>query len=48
VSRRCAACEGVGRATSVPRPGAHSSCRSTAETEPGRGAAVLCFAGLSG
>jgi hypothetical protein len=52
VSRRCGACEGVGaavgRATSVPRPGAHSSCRATTQAEPGvrpgRGAAVLCCA----
>jgi hypothetical protein len=44
VSRRCGACEGVGRATSVPWPGAHSSCRDTTQAEPGRGAAVrvLC------
>jgi hypothetical protein len=38
-------CEGVGRATSVPWPGAHSSsCRATTQAEPGRGAAaaVLC------
>jgi hypothetical protein len=42
VSRRCGACEGVGRATSVPWPGARSSCRATTQAEPGRGAAVLC------
>jgi hypothetical protein len=44
VSRRCGACEGVGRATSVPWPGAHS-CRATTQAEPGRpggGGGLLC------
>jgi hypothetical protein len=35
VSRRCGACEGVGRATSVPWPGAHSSCRASTQADPG-------------
>jgi hypothetical protein len=36
VSWRCGACEGVGRVTSVPWPGAHSSCRDATTQGPKR------------
>jgi hypothetical protein len=48
VSWRCGACEGAGRVTPVPWPGAHSSRRDTAQAGPGRGPAVLCCARLPG
>jgi hypothetical protein len=47
-SRRCGACEEVGRASVPSWPGAHSSRRSTTQADLGREAAVLFCAGQSG